>query len=235
MLLSGGLDSVTALAWALREGLAARGALSFTYGQRHAREVGAAAAVASRYGVPHQTVALVPIGGLRLTDLGDIPQGHDLGALRETVAPTYVPNRNRILISYAAAHTLLGGATHLIGGWHAADRANYPDCRETFLAASERTLRLATKRGFTIVRPLIGDDKPAIIRCAIGLGAPAHLTGRATSAARRRAARATPRRRGGTSARSSPSAPSIRYPAARRSTGQAARRSGPPSDAYPHL
>lgn len=92
MLLSGGLDSVTALAWARQEGIAVVGALSFDYGQRHAREVEAAAAVATHYGVPHQTVALAPIRGSRLTNLGDIPQGRDLGALAETIAPTYVPN-----------------------------------------------------------------------------------------------------------------------------------------------
>jgi 7-cyano-7-deazaguanine synthase len=176
MLLSGGLDSVSALAWAIAEGYDMVGALSFDYGQRHAREVAAAAAVAAHYGVPHQTVALAPIRGARLTDLGDIPQGRDLGALAETVAPTYVPNRNLILISYAAAHALLGPATHLIGGWNATDGLNYPDCREAFLAAAEQTLRLATERAFVVVRPQIADDKPAIVRRALALGAPIALT-----------------------------------------------------------
>jgi 7-cyano-7-deazaguanine synthase len=176
MLLSGGLDSVTSLAWALQEGLAVTGALSFDYGQRHAREVDAAAAVASFYGVPHQTVALASIRGSSLTDLGGIPQGRDLGALVETVAPTYVPNRNLILLSYAAAHALLGPATHLVGGWNGADAQSYPDCREPFLAAAEQTLRLATEREFTIVRPLIADDKAAIVRRALALAAPVHLT-----------------------------------------------------------
>lgn len=176
MLLSGGLDSVTALAWARQQGLALLGALSFDYGQRHAREVAAAAAVAAFYGVPHQTLALAPIRGSSLTDLGAIPQGRDLGALNETIAPTYVPNRNLILISYAAAHALLGPATHLVGGWNGADALNYPDCREPFLAAAEQTLRLATEREFTIIRPLIADDKAAIVRRALALGAPIDLT-----------------------------------------------------------
>lgn len=176
MLLSGGLDSACALAWATRKGLNILGALSFDYGQRHAREVEAAAAVAAHYGVPHQTVALAPIRGSRLTDQGEIPQGRDLSALTETVAPTYVPNRNLILISYAAAHALLGPVTHLVGGWNGADALNYPDCREPFLAAAEQTLRLATERQFHIVRPLVADDKPAIVRRALALGAPIHLT-----------------------------------------------------------
>ncbi len=176
ILLSGGLDSVTALAWARQEGYTIDSALSFTYGQHHVREIESAAAVARYYGVQHETIALTPIQGSCLTDLGDIPQGRDLSALDETIAPTYVPNRNMILIAYAAAHALFGGATHLIGGWNHADALNYPDCRNSFLEAVQQTLRLATERDFTIVRPLIGDDKPAIVRRALELRAPIHLT-----------------------------------------------------------
>ena len=153
MLLSGGLDSVTALAWARDGGLNISAALSFTYGQRHSREIDSAAAVAAHYGVPHQVVALTPISGSSLTDRGDVPQGRDLGILHETVAPTYVPNRNMILIAYAAAHALLGDATSLIGGWNGADALNYPDCRDDFLESTQHTLRLATERNFTIMRP----------------------------------------------------------------------------------
>lgn len=176
VLLSGGLDSVTALAWAIQAGYSPRVALSFTYGQRHIREVEAAAAIAAHYDVPHQSIALTPISGSRLTDLDDIPQGRDLSTLSENIAPTYVPNRNMILIAYAAMHALLGDAMHLIGGWNHADAVNYPDCRDDFLESAQQTLRLATLREFTIVRPLIRDDKPAIVRRALDLGAPLHLT-----------------------------------------------------------
>ena len=176
MLLSGDLDSVTALAWAQQAGLQVQQALSFSYGQRHAREVDAAAAVAAHFRLPHRVISLSPIRGSRLTDLGAIPQGRDLTALTETVAPTYVPNRNLILLSYAAAHALLSSATHLIGGWNGADALNYPDCREEFLASTEQTLRLATEREFTILRPLVNDDKPTIVRRALELKAPVHLT-----------------------------------------------------------
>ncbi|MDQ2808820.1 MAG: 7-cyano-7-deazaguanine synthase QueC [Chloroflexota bacterium] len=176
ILLSGGLDSVTALAWAQAEGYAIRAALSFHYGQRHERELASAAAIAAHYGVPHQIVELAPIRGSRLTGGGTIPQGRDLAGLTETIAPTYVPNRNMILLAYAAAHALLGDATQLIGGWNAADGANYPDCRDEFLLATETALRLATLRDFTIVRPLISDGKAAIVRRALALGAPIPLT-----------------------------------------------------------
>ncbi len=176
ILLSGGLDSVTALAWARQWRYTLRGTLAFSYGQRHAREIESAASVAAYYGVAHQAIALPPIGGSRLTDLGDIPQGRDLASLTENIAPTYVPNRNMILIAYTAAQALLSDVTYLIGGWNAADALNYPDCREAFLESAERTLRLATLREFTIIRPLIHDDKLAIVRRALELKAPIHLT-----------------------------------------------------------
>lgn len=176
VLLSGGLDSVTALAWARQQNYAFRGTVSYVYGQRHIREIDAASSVATHYGLLHQVVALSSISGSRLTDLGDIPQGRDLSSLSETIAPTYVPNRNMIFLSYAAAHALLGDAIYLIGGWNAADALNYPDCRDSFLASVEQTLRLATLREFTVVRPLIHDDKPAILKRALALHAPIHLT-----------------------------------------------------------
>lgn len=176
ILLSGGLDSVTALAWARQQNYISRGTISFVYGQRHIREIEAASAIASHYGLSHQVVTLSSISGSQLTDLGDIPQGRDLSSLSETIAPTYVPNRNMILLAYAAAHALLSDAMYLIGGWNATDALNYPDCRESFLASVEQTLRLATLREFTVVRPLIQDDKPTIVRRAMTLEAPIHLT-----------------------------------------------------------
>lgn len=176
LLLSGGLDSVTALAWAVDREYKIERSISFTYGQRHVREIDAASAVAAYYRVPHQVVDLAPIHGSRLTDVGDIPQGRDLNGITEDLAPTYVPNRNMILLSYAAAYALLGESTCLIGGWNAADASNYPDCREAFLEATQNTLKLATLRKFTIVRPLIQDDKAAIIRRAVELAAPIGLT-----------------------------------------------------------
>lgn len=176
VLLSGGLDSVTALAWAREQGYTLRRAYSFTYGQQHVREVKAAAAIAAHYAVQHDVVALPPIQGSQLTDLGNIPQGRDLTTLEEQIAPTYVPNRNMILISYAAAYALNDDIGVLLGGWNGADAANYPDCREEFLSAAEQTLRLATLRSFTIVRPLIHDNKAAIVHRALDLRAPIELT-----------------------------------------------------------
>jgi 7-cyano-7-deazaguanine synthase len=176
VLLSGGLDSVTALAWAQQQGYALQEAISFSYGQRHIREIESASSIATYYKVTHRTVLLTPIKGSHLTDLGTIPQNRDLSSLEEEIAPTYVPNRNMILLSYAAAQALLSNAINLIGGWNAADALNYPDCREGFLEAAQQTLRLATLRNFNVVRPLIYDDKIAVVRRALELQAPIHLT-----------------------------------------------------------
>lgn len=175
-LLSGGLDSVTALAWAAAEGYELRGAVSFSYGQRHNRELDAAAAVAAHYGLQHEILALPTLSGSALTGDAEIPHDRDLAALDERIAPTYVPNRNMIMIATAAARALLSDVALLLGGWNAADGANYPDCREEFLAATEATLRLATLRDFVILRPLVQDDKQAIVRRALALGAPLELT-----------------------------------------------------------
>lgn len=176
VLLSGGLDSVTALASALKQGYDLHVAISFTYGQRHVREIDSAAAIAAYYQVPHEVVVLPAIAGSALTDLDGVPQGRDLSALREEIAPTYVPNRNMILIAYAAARALSLNTTRLVGGWNGADAVNYPDCRDEFLVAAEQTLQLATLRPFTIIRPLIHDSKAAIVRRALDLGAPIERT-----------------------------------------------------------
>lgn len=176
VLLSGGLDSVTAIAWAQHQEYDLQGAISFSYGQRHIREIEAAASIATYYGLKHQTMALSPIKGSNLTDLGEIPQGRDLSSLTENIAPTYVPNRNMILLAYAAAQALLSDVSILIGGWNAADALNYPDCRNDFLESAQQTLKYATLRNFAIIRPLIHDDKTAIVQRAIKLHAPLHLS-----------------------------------------------------------
>ncbi len=176
VLLSGGLDSLAALAWAYQHHFTLQGAISFIYGQLHVREVEAATAIASFYDLPHQIVTLPSINGSKLTNLGSVPLGRDISSLSENIAPTYVPNRNMIFLAYTAAQALLSDVSYLIGGWNAADASNYPDCRESFLASVEYSLKLATLRKFTIVRPLIQDDKQAIIKRALNCQAPLHLT-----------------------------------------------------------
>ncbi|MGH2363373.1 MAG: 7-cyano-7-deazaguanine synthase QueC [Chloroflexota bacterium] len=175
VLFSGGLDSSTTLAIARHEGMDAS-AVSFSYGQKHLRELQAATAIAAHYGVRHRTVTLPLIAGSTLTDGGDIPRERPLHALDETVAPTYVPNRNMIMLARAAAMAYAEDALDLYGGWNVLDASNYPDCREVFLRATEQALRLATERPFVVHRPLITLTKGEIIQRALELSVPLHET-----------------------------------------------------------
>jgi len=175
VLFSGGLDSSTTLAIARQEGMDAS-AVSFAYGQKHLRELEAATAIAAHYGVPHWSVTLPPIAGSALTDGGDIPRERPLQALDETVAPTYVPNRNMIMLAHAAAMAYAQETVDLYGGWNVLDASNYPDCGEAFLSSTEQALRLATERPFVVHRPLIALTKGEIIRRALELGVPLRET-----------------------------------------------------------
>jgi 7-cyano-7-deazaguanine synthase len=132
--------------------------------------------VAAHFGIPHSLVELPEIEGSGLTGEAAIPQGRDISQLVEELAPTYVPNRNMIMIAHVASRAMNRAAEHLIGGWNRADARNYPDCRNDFLAAVEIALRLGTLVDFRIVRPLIQKDKAAIVKLATELGAPVEFT-----------------------------------------------------------
>jgi len=174
VLLSGGLDSATTLAWALREGYSCY-ALSVDYGQRHAVELGAARAIAERLGaVQHRTVRLdlTPFGGSALTDLKiDVPTG---GA-GTGIPVTYVPARNTILLSLALAWAEVIEARHIFIGANAVDYSGYPDCRPEYLRAFETMANFATKaavegRRIEVRAPLIDLSKARIVQLALELG-----------------------------------------------------------------
>lgn len=170
VLLSGGLDSATALAIAKTAGFECY-ALSFRYGQRHAVELNCAQQVATAHGVvEHRTVDidLAAFGGSALTDMNiDVP--HE--ASNENEIPiTYVPARNTIFLSYALAWAEVIGSTDIFIGVNALDYSGYPDCRPEFIAAYETMANLATKAGvtgsdkLTIHTPLIALTKAQIIQ-----------------------------------------------------------------------
>lgn len=176
VLLSGGLDSATCLALARRWGWTVH-ALSFDYGQRHAVELSLARALAARWGAASHRVAALPflgeIGGSALTDAALAVPKDALGA--EAVPITYVPARNTIFLSLAAALAEVTGATEVVIGANALDYSGYPDCRPAFLRAFERTARLGTKSGdegrpLTIRAPLLSMSKADIVRLALALG-----------------------------------------------------------------
>lgn len=184
VLLSGGLDSSTALAIAHQQGFELH-ALSFDYGQRHQREVDAAAAVARHYGVQYQktiTIDLRAFGGSALTADFDVPHSRSLEKMSQEIPITYVPARNTIFLSFALAYAEVTDADDIFLGINAIDYSGYPDCRPEYLEAYERMANLATKattqdgRVFHIHAPLLRMNKAEIIRKGIELGVPYELT-----------------------------------------------------------
>jgi len=175
VLLSGGLDSYTAAAVAIRDGFSVA-ALSINYGQRHVRELEAARAVArSLHAARHLVLDLdlTRMGGSALTSRAiDVPKDQPLDP--EVIPPTYVPARNTIFLSLALGWAEVLGASDIFIGVNALDYSGYPDCRPEFIAAFEQMARLATKAGVegrpvTIHTPLVRLSKADIIRLGLSL------------------------------------------------------------------
>ncbi|HBY64387.1 MAG TPA: 7-cyano-7-deazaguanine synthase QueC [Solibacterales bacterium] len=183
-LLSGGLDSATVLAIARHQGFSCY-ALSFDYGQRHRRELEAAARVAQALGAAQHlmlAVDLRPFGGSALTADLAVPKGRSPEQMEHGIPVTYVPARNTVFLSLALAWAEVLGAADLFLGVNAIDYSGYPDCRPEFIAAFERMANLATKaavEGTLAVRihtPLIELTKEGIIRRGLELGVDYALT-----------------------------------------------------------
>jgi 7-cyano-7-deazaguanine synthase len=189
VLLSGGLDSATALGIAAGRGFRVA-ALSFDYGQRHAREVACAAALARHYGVVrHETmkIDLRAFGGSALTADISVPKDA-LGSAdpntrdaKPQIPVTYVPARNTVFLSFAVGLAEVWGAFDIFIGVNAIDYSGYPDCRPEFIAAFERVANLGTKAGveggrFHIHAPLIAMSKAQIIREGLRLKVPYEMT-----------------------------------------------------------
>jgi 7-cyano-7-deazaguanine synthase len=179
-LLSGGLDSATCLAWALRAGFDVY-ALSFDYGQRHRIELRSAAHIAQHLGAcGHRTVAidLRAFGNSALTDEIAVPKNQ----LSSGIPVTYVPARNTIFLSFALAWAEVLESSDIFIGVNALDYSGYPDCRPEFIEAFERMANLATKAGVEgrtrtrIHTPLLQLTKAEIVRLASELNLPFELT-----------------------------------------------------------
>jgi len=184
VLLSGGLDSTVTAARAISDGHAIV-ALTVGYGQRHARELEAARAVAKALAAREHVeleVDLASLGGSALTDAAvELPMDRDEAAMGEGIPATYVPARNTVLLSLALALAEARDAEAIYIGANAVDYSGYPDCRPEFLESFERTANLATKRGvegrpFRIIAPLVDLSKEDIVRLGVELGAPLELT-----------------------------------------------------------
>lgn len=174
VLLSGGLDSAVLLAHLLDAGHACR-AVSVAYGQRHAREVDAAAAVAVRYGVPHEVTALPPslMAGSALTGGEPVPRGHYADPVMRA---TVVPNRNMLLLAVAGAVAVREGCGAVAYAAHAGDHPVYPDCRPEFTEAARELLGLCDYRPLDLLTPFVLWDKAGVVRRGAELGVPFGLT-----------------------------------------------------------
>ncbi len=182
VLLSGGMDSGTCLARAVRTSPPVH-ALTVLYGQRHAREVRSARALAARFGVARHVVVRLPLGPLLESSLtrrsSRLPRGRSRPG---RIPTTYVPARNTILLAvalgYAESHRL--AEIHI--GANAIDYSGYPDCRPPFLRAFERLARLGTRQGASrgpalrVVAPLLRMTKAEIVREGERLDVPWALT-----------------------------------------------------------
>lgn len=179
VLLSGGLDSATALAMAKDQGFECY-VLSFDYGQRSVTELNAARKVAAQMGAKEHRVVrlhLEDFGGSALTDHSiDVPEGEEEG-----IPVTYVPARNTVFLSLALGWAEVLDAHHIFIGVNAVDYSGYPDCRPEYIAAFEAMANLATKAGvtgakLTLETPLIDLTKAEIIQQGTALGVDYGLT-----------------------------------------------------------
>jgi 7-cyano-7-deazaguanine synthase len=184
VLLSGGMDSATTLAEAIREGYESH-ALTVRYGQRHAIEIERARRLAETLGAASHRVVEVDLrfaGGSALTDPSiDVPKTPRDTAAVGDIPITYVPARNTVLLSLALAWAEVLGARDLFVGVNAVDYSGYPDCRPEFLLAFEALANVATKAGLTGSRfrvhaPLLRLTKGEIVRKAFLLGVDLSLT-----------------------------------------------------------
>jgi len=184
ILLSGGLDSATALGVARAAGFDTY-ALTLRYGQRHAVEVDAARRVARQMGVTDQVelaLDLRAIGGSALTADIPVPRHRSDADIGHGIPSTYVPARNTIFLSLALGWAEVLGARDIVLGVNALDYSGYPDCRPEYIAAFGRMAALATRAavegegGVRIHTPLIALTKAQIIRRGLELGVDFSLT-----------------------------------------------------------
>jgi 7-cyano-7-deazaguanine synthase len=185
VLLSGGLDSATALAEAKARGFELY-ALTIDYGQRHSIERRSSRLIAAAAGVAaHVELAidLRAFGGSALTDEIEVPRDRPTELMSAAGIPvTYVPARNTVFLSLALAWAEVLGASDIFVGVNCIDYSGYPDCRPVFLEAFERTANLATRAGvegrgeFRIQAPLLRMTKDEIIRRGLELGVDYSLT-----------------------------------------------------------
>jgi 7-cyano-7-deazaguanine synthase len=184
LLLSGGLDSTTMLAYAIREGYDVH-AMTFRYGQRHSSEIDAARRVARHYDVRDHVVVDIDLrtfGGSALTADIAVPKDRSADAISHGIPITYVPARNTIFLSFCLAWAEVLGATDIFIGVNALDYSGYPDCRPEYVSAFQTMANLATRGGVEgttpihIRTPLLHLTKREIVELGLSLGVDYSIT-----------------------------------------------------------
>ena len=173
VVLSGGQDSTTCLYWAIdRFGLEAIDTVTFDYGQRHRVELACAAEIARFVGVGNTCLPIdtfSALGGNSLIDSDiEIENTVDVDA---DLPNTFVPGRNLVFLTYAAAFAYQRDISHLVTGVAQTDYSGYPDCREDTIVALQQALRLGMESDITIHPPLMHLSKKETVELARDLGA----------------------------------------------------------------
>lgn len=179
VLLSGGIDSATALYIAKKKGFAPE-ALIFDYGQRHKKEVGFAKRIAGKARTPYKIIKLAfPWKGSSLLDRKmRIPGRRSFAEIAKGIPSTYVPARNLIFLSMALSFAESINAGAIFIGAHTEDYSGYPDCRKEFFDIFKKLIAKGTKDGkrIKLYAPLIGKNKKEIVKKGIRLRVPFALT-----------------------------------------------------------
>ena len=184
VLLSGGLDSATALYWAVKVRGWSCHCLAFDYGQRHARELKSARAVAEGAGCPVEVVRFtLPWGGSSLLAGGSRIPVHPMSKIGKGRIPsTYVPARNTLFLAFALSWADTAEAENIVIGANALDYSGYPDCRPRYYDAVQRVARLGTRMGtekgrpVRVWAPLLRMSKTEIVRRGLAWGVPYEKT-----------------------------------------------------------
>jgi len=183
VLLSGGLDSTTALYLAKSQGFDELYALTFRYGQKHGKELEAAKAVAKVVGVKEHKIVELLLNqwqGCSLTD--DSMEITDGDIHRTEIPDTYVPARNMVFLSVAASYADALGITDIFIGVSEVDYSGYVDCREAFIQAMEKAINLGTvlgaerKQHITLHAPFMHMTKAEEVKLGVRLGVDFGLT-----------------------------------------------------------
>jgi 7-cyano-7-deazaguanine synthase len=178
VLFSGGIDSTTALYWALQQ-RKKTSALTFDYGQRHLVEIELAQRLTAGLNIPHKILRIdfSQIGGSSLTDSSlPLPEYERAAQIEKGLPTTYVPFRNGIFLALAAAWAEANGSHEIVCGFHVLDSPHYPDTREAFVKAMEKAINSGTgavfgRRKIRILAPFLKLSKSEIIRRGLSLGA----------------------------------------------------------------